>query len=71
MRKQKRQHKPKEIVCTEYRLDYRPKKDPGMWFTKCFCETLPEIEKYKQILIDVSDMYLELRIVPVTVHKMI
>lgn len=69
--KSKRTRKAKEIICTEYKLIYIKKADPGTWFIKCICEKREQAEKYLQILTDVSDTYAELKIVPVTIHKMI
>ena len=67
----KQTKKPKQIESTEYKLICRKKTDPELWFIKCICKTKPEAEKYMQILKDVSDMYLELKIEPVTIYKMI
>ena len=71
MKSKKKQKKQKEVTCTEYKLMYRKKADPGIWFIKCICETEQQANKFLQILLDVSDVYAELKIVPVTVHKMI
>lgn len=69
--KRKQQKKYKEIISTEYKLIYTKKSDPGTWFIKCICEKREQAEKYLQILTDVSDIYAELKIVPVEIHKMI
>lgn len=69
--KSKITRKAKEIICTEYKLIYRKKTDPCTWFIKCICEKREQAEKYLQILTDVSDIYAELKVVPVEIHKMI
>lgn len=69
--RRKQGKKAKEIICTEYKLIYRKKADPGIWFIKCICEKREQAEKYLQILTDVSDIYAELKIVPAEIHKMI
>lgn len=69
--KKQRKKKAKEIICTQYKLIYCKKTDPDTWYIKCICESLQQAQKYFQVLTDVSNIYQELKIVPITIHKMI
>ena len=51
-----------------YLLQYRKKTepDPDKWFTRCKCPEKWQVEKFMGILETTSNVYAELRIVPVT-----
>ena len=69
--KRKQSKKPHEITCTEYKIMYRKKADPEVWLTKCIVPLREQAEKFINILENVSDIYAELKVEPVTVHKIV
>ena len=50
-----------------YKIIYRKKADPDVWFLKCVCRTRDQAERFKDVLEQVSDVYAELKVLPVSV----
>ena len=51
---------------TFYRIIYRKKTDPETWHIKCNCPEKWQAEKFIDNLLQCSNLYLELKIVPVS-----
>ena len=49
-----------------YQIQYRKPEDrPDTWHRKCNCPTQAQAEKFIEVLENVSNVYIELRVVPV------
>lgn len=53
-----------------YQIQYRKPEDrPNTWHKKCNCKTQEQAEKFIDVLENVSNVYSELRVVPVQEHE--
>ena len=57
------------MTSTYFQIKYRKKSDPvPNWYVKCTCKTKIEADRFADILSQVSDIYTELKVEPITVE---
>ena len=54
---------------TYFQIKYRKKTDSvPIWYVKCTCKTKLEADRFADILSQVSDIYSELKVEPITIE---